>query len=87
MKFVITNAIVNDRQTEPGIWTISQDTSMLTEHEEVTITISLAGSGDTRKFTDGMLLNEIIHRLKGMDATNLQYLKINEAVKLNKKEN
>jgi len=75
MKFLITEAIVSDRHTEPKIWSIPQGAPMPAKYEDVTITISLTSSGDTRKFTDNMLRKEIMDRLKVMDATNLQYLK------------
>ncbi len=63
MEFLIDDAIINDRHTEPRIWDIPQGTPMPAKHEEITITINLIGSGDTRKFTNEMVLTEIMKRL------------------------
>jgi len=70
MEFLLNDdPIIIDRHTEPKLWDVPQGTPMPPKHEEVTITINLIGSGDTRQFTDEMLLAEIAKRLRIINAT------------------
>jgi hypothetical protein len=64
MEFIITNATVEDRHTEPKVWNITRGTPMPAKHEELTVTINLQGCGGTRKFSSEEILTIIMHKLE-----------------------
>ena len=64
MEFLITDITIEDRHTEPRSWLVLKESIEPIKHEEVTLTLTLKGSGDTREFTNLMLLKEIMKRLE-----------------------
>lgn len=63
-KFMCIRADKVDRHTEPKLGDISQGMMMPAKYEEMTIEISLVGSGDTRDLTTEEVLIIIMERLE-----------------------
>lgn len=63
MKFLTTSVEEIDRHTEPRIWDLEPDAIVPSKNEEITLKITLVGSGDTRKFTSAEIISEVMSRL------------------------
>jgi hypothetical protein len=67
MEFLIEEVRIVERHFEDNSGSIERIMGFVNEdlkHEVVTLTINLIGSGDTRQFTNEMLLFEVLQRLK-----------------------
>lgn len=67
MKFLTTNVEVKDRHTEPKIWDLEPGATVPLKHEEITLKVTLVGSGDTRKFRSAEIVAEVHNRLKEIE--------------------
>ena len=67
MKFSTTLVEQTNRHTEPKMEDVPMGCPMPAKHEEITITIQMIGSGDTRKFSTVEILTIVMDRLKEIE--------------------
>tara|TARA_R110000744_G_scaffold325533_1_gene431370 strand:+ start:305 stop:532 length:228 start_codon:yes stop_codon:yes gene_type:complete len=63
MKFILESVAMTDRHTEPRLEDIPMGISMPAKHEEITMTVKIVGSGDTREFTTQGVLMAVMSKL------------------------
>jgi hypothetical protein len=67
MKFYTTIVEILDRHTEPKIEDVPMGMPMPAKYEEITVSVKLTGSGDTRKFTNKEIVEIIMARTKEVE--------------------
>ena len=63
MKFLTESVQETDRHTEPRVCDIPIGYPMPPKYEEITLTVKLIGSGDTRKFSSDEIVSIAMNRL------------------------
>ena len=63
MKFYTNEIEQIDRHTEPKIEDLPIDSTVPAKYEEITLTVKLTGSGDTRRFTSDEIISIIMNRI------------------------
>lgn len=58
-----------DRHTEPVFWETPVLEIMPPKHEEITLTIKLTGSGDTRTFSSEEIMSIIMEKIRTIKPT------------------
>ncbi len=68
MKFYITEIQEIDRHTEPKIKDLSVGMVVPPKYEEITLSIKLTGSGDTRNFTTNEIISIIMNQIEVIES-------------------
>lgn len=71
MKFFTTMVGVTYRHTEPNVHDVPTGMPIPPKHEEITLTVKMVGSGDTRKFTTGEIEAIVMDRLSEIESKAL----------------
>lgn len=71
MKFFTTIVEQADRHTEPNVNDVPTGMPMPPKYEEITLTVRMTGSGDTRKFTTQEIVTIVMDRLREIEPNAL----------------
>ncbi len=64
MKFYTTIVFIEDRHTEPKVEDIPMGHPMPAKHEEITLTVRLISSGNTKPFKNRDIVDIVMERLE-----------------------